>query len=191
MANVIADVLDALPARLRTFRERGNRTLAEVAAATGISTSTLSRLESGSRRATLALLLPLSRVYEVPLDELVGAPEVGDPRIHPRPVRRSGGGVILPLNRQSRDLVAFKVVLPGAKPGDVIEQRVHGGFDWLFVLSGSLRLKLGDEESVLHAGQSTDFDTRRPHGFASASPEPVEVLSLVSPQGERIHYRPT
>ena len=190
MANVIADVLDALPARLRTFRERGNRTLAEVAAATGISTSTLSRLESGSRRATLALLLPLSRAYGVPLDELVGAPAVGDPRIHVRPTRRSGGGVILPLNRSSRELVAFKMVLPGARPDEPIEQGTHEGFDWLFVLSGSLRLRVGDDESVLHAGQSTDFDTRRPHGFASATAEPVEVLNLMSPQGERVHYRP-
>jgi transcriptional regulator with XRE-family HTH domain len=190
MANDDAAVLDALPSRLRTFRERGNRTLAEVAAETGISTSTLSRLESGSRRATLALLLPLSNLYGVPLDELVGAPEVGDPRIRPRPTRRSGGGVILPLNRHSRDLVAFKVVLPGATSDAPIEQRSHEGFDWLFVLSGSLRLKVGDEESVLHAGQSTDFDTRRPHGFASAGPEPVELLSLVSPQGDRLHYRP-
>ena len=186
MANPDLDVLDALPARLRTFRERGSRTLAEVAAETGISTSTLSRLESGSRRATLALLLPLSRAYGVPLDELVGA----DPRIHPRPTRRSGGGVILPLNRRSRQLVAFKMVLPGAQPDEPIDQGTHEGYDWLFVLSGSLRLKVGDEESVLHAGQSTDFDTRRPHGFASATTEPVEVLNLMSPQGERVHYRP-
>jgi transcriptional regulator with XRE-family HTH domain len=190
MANPDVEVLDALPARLRTFRERSGRTLAEVAADTGISTSTLSRLESGSRRATLALLLPLSRVYEAPLDELVGAPEVGDPRIHARPTRGRGGSVILPLNRRSRDLVAFKIVLPGAPPDQPLEQRSHEGFDWLFVLSGSLRLKLGDEESVLHAGQSTDFDTRRPHGFASATAEPVEVLNLMSPQGERVHYRP-
>jgi transcriptional regulator with XRE-family HTH domain len=190
MANAVADVLDALPARLRTFRERRRRTLAEVASETGISTSTLSRLESGSRQPTLALLLPLSLAYEVPLDELVGAPEVSDPRIHPRPTRGPRGGVILPLNRRSRQLVAFKIVLPGAVPGAPIDQRTHDGFDWLYVLSGSLRLKLGDEESVLHAGQSTDFDTRRPHGFASATSDPVEVLNLLSPQGERVHYRP-
>lgn len=57
-------------------------TLERLAEATGISVSTLSRLESGRRRPTLELL-PLARAYRVPLDELVGAPASGDPRIYP------------------------------------------------------------------------------------------------------------
>ena len=48
---------------------------------TGISKSTLSRLETGERRPTLELLLALSHAYRVPLDDLVAAPEEGDPRI--------------------------------------------------------------------------------------------------------------
>ena len=68
--------------------QRGT-TLAELSGATGISVSTLSRLESGQRKPTLELLLPLARAHRVPLDELVGAPETGDPRVHPRPSRRT------------------------------------------------------------------------------------------------------
>jgi transcriptional regulator with XRE-family HTH domain len=62
---------------------RGHRhlaTLTELAASAGISVSTLSRLESGQRKPTLELLLPLARAHQVPLDELVDAPETGDPR---------------------------------------------------------------------------------------------------------------
>ena len=48
-------------------------TLTEAADRTGISKSTLSRLENGQRKASLELLLPLAQTYQVPVDELVSA----------------------------------------------------------------------------------------------------------------------
>ena len=81
----LADVLEAVGPRLRALRRRRGVTLAELHAATGISVSTLSRLESGGRRPTLELLLPLARAHGVPIDELVGAPPTGDPRVHRPP----------------------------------------------------------------------------------------------------------
>ena len=77
----IAVALDEVGPRLKRVRTQRRMTLTGVAETTGISKSTLSRLETGQRRPTLELLLALSQVYRVPLDDLVGAPEVGDPRI--------------------------------------------------------------------------------------------------------------
>ena len=65
---------DAVGPRLRALRTERGSTLGELAEATGISVSTLSRLESGGRRPTLELLLPLARAYRVALDDLVDAP---------------------------------------------------------------------------------------------------------------------
>jgi transcriptional regulator with XRE-family HTH domain len=73
-----------LRGRLRALRKQRGRTLAQLAEITGISVNTLSRLESGGRRPTLELLLPLARAHQVPLDELVDAPPTGDPRVHAR-----------------------------------------------------------------------------------------------------------
>jgi DNA-binding XRE family transcriptional regulator len=84
---------------LSIWRDRGS-TLADLAATTGVSESTLSRLESGQRRATLELLLPLARTYDVPLDDLVGAPRTGDPRIHLKPIRRFGMTFVALFRRQ-------------------------------------------------------------------------------------------
>src|SRR5690625_511931 len=72
--------LDAVGPRLRALRRRRETTLTELSAATGVSVSTLSRLESGARRPTLELLLPLAKAHGVTLDELVDAPPTGDPR---------------------------------------------------------------------------------------------------------------
>ena len=76
---------NAVGPRLRALRRQRETTLSALAETTGISVSTLSRLESGRRRPTLELLLPLAEAYGVPLDDLVGAPATGDPRVHLRP----------------------------------------------------------------------------------------------------------
>jgi transcriptional regulator with XRE-family HTH domain len=182
-------MLDGVGARLRALRARRGLTLAELSEQTGISVSTLSRLESGGRRPTLDLLVRLAGVYRASLDDLVGAPQIADPRVHPKPFFR-GGRAIIPLTRSNPDVHAFKMVLPGHPPDAPVEQRAHEGYDWIYVLSGRVRLALGDDELVLEAGEAAEFDTRTLHGHASASAtEPAEVINLLSTQGERVHLR--
>jgi transcriptional regulator with XRE-family HTH domain len=163
-------------------------TLTSVAEATGISKSTLSRLETGQRRPTLELLLALSRTYRVPLDDLVGAPEVGDPRIRLRPGRVKGRTVI-PLTRQPDGVQAWKIVIPASQVTP--EPRTHDGYEWIYVLSGRMRLVLGDQDWVLGAGEVAEFDTRVPHWFGSAGQEPAEILSIFGRPGERMSVRTT
>jgi transcriptional regulator with XRE-family HTH domain len=181
------DVISAVGPRLRALRQERGVTLAGLAETTGISVSTLSRLESGGRRATLELLLPLARAYQVPLDELVGAPPTGDPRVYARPITRFGQ-TILPLSRQAGGLQAFKHVIPAGPVGQP-DPRTHEGYEWLYVLSGRVRLVLGEHDLLLPAGEAAEFDTRVPHWFGSADGEPVEFLSIFGPQGERVHVR--
>ena len=181
-------VLTAVGPRLRALRQQRDTTLADLSAATGISVSTLSRLESGQRRPTLELLLPLARAHGVPIDELVGAPPTGDPRVHLRPVTR-WGMTMVPLTRRAGGVQAYKVVIPAARQPVIPEPRTHGGYEWLYVLSGQLRLVLGDHDLVLSPGEAAEFDTRVPHWFGSADTAPVEILSLFGPQGERLHLR--
>lgn len=181
-------VLAAVGPRLRGIRQRRGATLAQLARTTGISVSTLSRLESGQRRPTLELLLPLARAHQVPLDELVDAPATGDPRVHRRPVTWHGMTYI-PLTRRPGGLQAFKQIIPGHWPPGTPEQKVHEGYDWMYVLSGRLRLLLGEHDFILAPGEAAEFDTHIPHWFGNPDPEPVELLTLFGPQGERMHVR--
>ncbi|MBG6216304.1 transcriptional regulator with XRE-family HTH domain [Arthrobacter sp. CAN_A6] len=181
-------VLDGVGPRLRSARQRRELTLGEVSTATGISVSTLSRLESGQRRPNLELLLPLAQLFRTPLEELIGAPSTGDPRIHLRPVSHSGATVI-PLTRRPGGVQAFKMVLPGRVGNEAPTLQVHEGYDWVYILNGRLRLVLGDEDFVLVPGEAAEFDTHTPHWFASADEHPVELLSLFGHQGERMHVR--
>ncbi|SDY42332.1 transcriptional regulator, XRE family with cupin sensor [Micromonospora pattaloongensis] len=181
-------VLTAVGPRLRALRSGRGMTLGQLSEATGISVSTLSRLESGERRATLELLLPLARVHGVPLDELVGAPPTGDPRIHPRPITRHGI-TVLPLSRRPGGIQAFKMFYPPHTPSGEPELQVHEGYDWVYVLSGRLRLLLGEHDLVLGPGEVAEFDTRTPHWLGNPGDEAAEVLGLFGPQGERLHVR--
>ncbi|MGY2077140.1 MULTISPECIES: helix-turn-helix domain-containing protein [unclassified Blastococcus] len=182
------DVLQNVGPRLRALRSEHGRTLAEVAEDTGISVSTLSRLESGGRRPTLELLLPLARAYGVALDALVDVPAPADPRVHGRPIQHAGATMV-PLTRQTGGLQAYKQVMPPRWHADNTEQKVHDGYEWLYVLSGRIRLRLGPRDFVLEPGEVVEFDTRVPHAFSNPFPEPAEALTLFGPQGERMHVR--
>jgi transcriptional regulator with XRE-family HTH domain len=182
----IAAVLAEVGPRLRRIRARRGVTLAQLAAATGISKSTLSRLESGQRKPSLELLLPIAQAHQVPLDELVGAPEVGDPRIRLKPRVRKGR-VFVPLTQQPSGLHAWKVIIPPEK-GDP-ELRTHEGHEWLYVLSGQMRLILAGHDITMGPGEVAEFDTSLPHWFGPAGKESVEILSLLGKHGERHHVR--
>ncbi|GAA2013496.1 XRE family transcriptional regulator [Catenulispora yoronensis] len=180
----MADPQDPTPAfgdRLRAARRAKHLTLADAAVETGISVSTLSRLENGARRATLELLLPLADLYDASLDELVG--RTPPPRKHPH------GRVIVPLTKEPGGLRAYKMLLPPPHGEVVPELRTHEGWEWMYVLSGRLRAVLAEHDMVLVQGDAMEFDTHVPHWFDSAGPGPTEVLTLFGPQGERVHVR--
>ena len=184
----IGTALDQVGPRLRTLRRQRQSTLAEVSASTGISVSTLSRLEAGARRPTLELMLPLAMTYGVTLDDLVGAPPTGDPRIHLRPIS-AHGMTMLPLTRRAGGIQAYKMIIPAGSDRRPPELKTHDGYEWLYVLNGRLRLVLGEHDMHLEPGEAAEFDTRVPHWFGGADSHAVEFLSLFGTQGERAHVR--
>lgn len=188
MAIDLDEALTAVGHRLRALRRERELTLVDISAVAGISVSTLSRLESGARRPTLELLLPLARAYRVTLDELVDAPPTGDPRIHLRPIRRNGM-TMLALTRRAGGIQAYKIVISGVSRRKRPDPQTHEGYEWLYVLNGRLRHVLGEQDLVLAPGEAAEFDTRVPHWFGAPGPEPVEFLSLFGRQGERAHLR--
>ena len=188
MTNETTVVLNAVGPRLRALRQRRQQTLAGLSAITGISVSTLSRLESGQRRPNLELLLPLARAHGVPLDELVGAPATGDPRLHLKP-RVHHGMTVVPLSQHPGPLQAYKMVLPGGPSAQSPDPRSHEGYEWLYVLSGRLRLVLAQHDLVLGGGEAAEFDTRVPHWVGNAGTRAAEYLVLFGRQGERAHLR--
>jgi transcriptional regulator with XRE-family HTH domain len=181
----MSDEIDQVGPRLRAARHAAGLTLEEVAARPGMSVSTLSRLEAGKRQASLALLVPVTRQLGIRLDDLV-SPETPDPRVR-RPVIRRDGLVIAPLALEGSPVRTYKITYPPVS--ELPALRTHDGFEWLYVLSGRLRLRVGEQDLVLGRGESAEFDTRTPHAMCAAGARPAQVVSIFNEAGERMHTR--
>jgi quercetin dioxygenase-like cupin family protein len=150
--------------------------------------STLSRLESGARRLTLDHLPPLARALGVRTDDLLAAPRTEDPRVRSTAQTRDGM-TVWPLNRhpEGSGQHAFKIRLAANRREPT--PRTHEGHEWLYVLSGRLRLVLGDDDFVLQPGEAAEFSTWTPHWMGVVD-EPTEIIAIFGPQGERVHLLP-
>lgn len=175
--------LRRLGPRLRAARQDRGWTLEDLAGRAGMSVSTLSRLESGKRQATLELLLPLAKQLGIRIDDLLETHD-RDPRVKRAPIQREGM-TIAPLTREESEVRAFKITYrPDAPDGP---PKTHPGHEWLYVLSGRLRLGLGDQELVLGRGEAAEFDTTTPHRLRAEGGRPAEVISIFNAVGERLH----
>lgn len=182
------ELLAAIGPRLRALRRQRGTTLAKLAEVTGTSASTLSRLESGQRRPTLELLLPVTDALDAALSDLLEPPATGDPRVSARPAVR-GGITFLPLTRRPEGQQAYKLLVPARTPTGGPREQAHPGYEWFYVLTGRIRLLLGEHDLTLRAGEVAEFDTRTPHWFGNPGARPAEVLALFSSTGERLHVR--
>jgi transcriptional regulator with XRE-family HTH domain len=179
-----SDVLADVGHRLRALRRGHTLTLPELATITGMSVSTLSRLETGRLRPTLGQLLPLARAYGATLDDLAGITEPADPRNH-LPVIHRHGAAFIPLTLRAGGVRAYKMISPARDTLPVPDPCRHEGYQWLYVLSGRLRVMLGNQDFVLKPGEAAEFDTGVPHWMGHADHDPIELLMLFGPQGER------
>jgi transcriptional regulator with XRE-family HTH domain len=173
--------------RLRELRNERGLTLQQVAERASIDVSTLSRLESGKRRLALDHIPALAAALGVSADHLLGSAARQDPHVRSKP-RRLNGLTVWPLTRRGSagGLQAYKVRIGARRSKPPAELPVHEGQDWLYVLSGRMRLLLGEDDLVVAPGEAVEFTTLTPHWFGAID-GPVELIMIVGPQGERIH----
>ncbi|MEE6177825.1 helix-turn-helix domain-containing protein [Mycobacterium sp. 050134] len=173
--------------RLRELRIQRGMTLQEVGERAGIDVSTLSRLESGKRRLALDHLPRLARALSVSTDELLQSAEDDDPRVRGAAHTRRGV-TYWPLTRQgpAGGLHTFKVRVSSRRRTPPAELPVHEGQDWIYVLSGRLRLVLGERDLTIAPGEAVEFSTWTPHWFGVID-RPVEAIMIFGTHGERLH----
>jgi transcriptional regulator with XRE-family HTH domain len=173
--------------RLRELRTQHGLTLEDVATRADIDVSTLSRLESGKRRLALDHLPRLAFALSVTTDDLLRAPEAEDPRVKGASHTRNNV-TFWPLthNGPAGGLQAFKIRVNARRrtPPDVLP--VHDGQDWMYVLSGRMRLILGERDFTIKPGEAVEFSTWTPHWFGAVD-GPVEAVAIFGPHGERLH----
>jgi len=179
----VSTELMQLGPRLRAARQARGWSLDALAARAGMSASTLSRLESGKRQASLELLVPLTRHLGIRIDDLL-AEEPRDPRVRRASVRRDRM-VVEPLTPEDSPTQTYKITFVPTAALPALQ--VHDGWEWLYVLSGRLRLRLGEQDLILGRGEAAEFNTHVPHSLSAAGSRPVQILSIFNETGARIH----
>ncbi|MGW7402339.1 helix-turn-helix domain-containing protein [Streptomyces sp. NPDC054833] len=172
-----ADDLAAVAPQLRSLRRRAGLTLEAAARAAGLSPAHLSRLETGQRQPSLPMLLALARIYGTTVSDLLGE-TAGDRdaivRADDMEPTRAGGWTYWQAGASGRGMQALRVRVPHGSQGDIV--RVHPGEEWLYVLKGRLRLRLGDTAHLLAPGDGAHFDSLTPHRLAAEDHDGVELL---------------
>ncbi|MFF9163782.1 helix-turn-helix domain-containing protein [Streptomyces longwoodensis] len=172
-----ADDLTAVAPQLRNLRRRAGLTLEAAARSAGLSPAHLSRLETGQRQPSLPMLLALARIYGTTVAELLGE-SVADRdavvRAGDMEPTRAGGWTYWQAGAAGRGMQALRVHVPYGSQGDIV--RVHPGEEWLHVLRGRLRLRLGDSAHLLGPGDGAHFDSLTPHRLAAEDPDGVDLL---------------
>lgn len=173
--------------RLRSLRASRGWTIDELSQRCHLSSSTISRLETGQRRLALDHLVTLARALETPVDEILAGGEEEDVVIRPATDRGNGSTFWLLSRRDdpSGRIVAKMRVPAGSRDGEL---RVHPGRDWFYVLSGTVRLQLGERDLLVRAGEAADFNTMTPHRMTGYR-APAEVVTIFDKQGEQTHLR--
>lgn len=180
-------VEDTARRRLRSLRLARGWSIDELASRSDISPSTISRLETGNRRLALDHLATLARSLDTTIDELLVDSDPEDVIIHPtRDTAKGATYWILTRPDDASGRLVAKIRLPARKrPPD---PQVHPGRDWFYVIKGTVRLLLGEQEHLVGEGQAAEFDTMTPHWMLGYG-EPAEILTVLDRHGERTHLR--
>ena len=178
----MANLEDRTRVALGRARVATGMSLSEVASKTGISASTLSRIESGERRVTIDFLERIAKALGTTAANVLADAAREDRLLVPTPpVKLAGGltGVVLRVEDDGRSLL--RVTVPVRKG---LTPRAHPGTEWLHLLRGKLRLRVGERQVTLEPGQTAQFDTSQPHAFGGVG-GPAEVLSRFEPGAHR------
>jgi len=171
--------------QIREYRKRQGLTLQDVSAMSGLSVSTLSKIENGKTRLTLDTALLLAGALKVPVTGFL-AEEVVRPTAR-RSITRAGQGTTHAVNGMTFEVLCadfkekrnfFWRVTVGARTVEASGGwRRHPGEEFLHVMSGVLELHTEHYETMrLGPGDSILFDATMPHAYVAAGDGDVVLL---------------
>lgn len=172
--------------RLARARRDLGWTLSAAASHAGVSVAHLSRIEKGSRQPSIGLLIQLGRAYRLSLGELVGE----EPRRAIHVVRReepttheAPGGRYASLSGIVGQNLLEAVRFDLRPHTSTSKNSRHTGEEWLYVLSGELRLVQGSNTVDLQTGDAAHLDAQVPHHLHNGTDQDATVLLVTAGTG--------
>jgi transcriptional regulator with XRE-family HTH domain len=180
-------------AAMKALRAERGLTLADLSALTGMTASTLSKVENGKVALTFEKLVRISEGLKVDLTQLVGAPARDAPKLNGgmrRSISRAGEGRAIEMSRGNYLYVAAELLSKKITPiiGDVFARSIeeyggelmrHAGEEYVYVLEGTLELHTEMYTPArLEKGDSVYFDSQMGHAYIAVGEQPCRILSI-------------
>ena len=175
--------------RIRELREITGLSVEEMAKRTNLTVEEYIACESGNRNLSIAFLYRCTLSFGVDLGDLL---EGHSPKLQTYSLTRKGEGqrieeahhmVGYNLAANFRNRIALPLYMelayyPGAEYED-IELVTHEGQEWDIVISGTMRIQIGEKTEILHAGDCIYYDSSIPHGMIAVNGEKCTFYAVV------------
>jgi transcriptional regulator with XRE-family HTH domain len=170
---------ESFGARLQRLREAKGLSMEVLAHDTGYSTDFLKEIEEGTTAPPVAVVLQLSRVLKVGMDQLQESKEAFKRRrtSHKKRVA-SYAYASLTVSGEEKHLRAYLVTIDPETEHKGVEYH-HEGEEFIYVLQGGLNIQVGQNTSTLKKGECISFDSSLSHKLSNPTHEKAELLVVI------------
>ena len=184
----MSDQVRQIAQRVKELREISDFTVAEVASKVELSPEEYEAYESGRIDMSISLLIKLSELYGVDTTTLLTGQA---PRLSVCALTRRNMGTLvkrashyvyknLAYNFNHRKIEPLLVtVAPGVNRD--MQTNSHLGHEFDYILEGTMRLKVGEQEMIMNEGDSAYYDSIHPHAMQAVGDRPCVFLAMVIP----------
>lgn len=180
---------ESLGDRIRRVREVRGLTIKDLSSRTGIHIDTLGCIESSKVIPALGQLVKLGRALDMKMGYFI-SPGIDESMavVHKherRPVSRYGDAKSmlygysyesLAPDKANRLMEPFIVTLV---PTEAEEFSVHAGQEFVYVLEGEMKVKVGDRVDFLKPGDAVYYDSNQPHLVRCAGTTATKILAVL------------
>ncbi len=181
----------AIGREVRAFRRQQGLTVADLAAATGLSIGMLSKIENGNTSPSLTTLQVLAHAFSVPITAFFKGYEERREVQHVKAgqhieVERRGTraghqyNLLGHIGSNDSGVVVEPYIITLSTEADVFPTFQHEGLELLYMLEGEVTYRHGDQLFHMKPGDSLCFDADAPHGPELLNRLPARYLSIIA-----------
>jgi transcriptional regulator with XRE-family HTH domain len=181
VAQATADILAAIGERIRSARLAQGMTLQALAAASNLSPSMLSLVERGRATPSIGSLVVIANCLGVAMSDLVASGSPANPgvvvRVADQQIVEMANHVIRRIIREDR-VRGVSIAINEYQPdtGNSDQAVSHDGYEYGFVLEGTLSVEVDGTPFVLRPGDLISYSSRKPHRLWNYSKHKVRTL---------------
>ena len=182
MKETIKDIGD----RVKELRELSDFTTAKMAKECNISEEEYIKYENSQKDIPASVLYEIAHKFKVDMGLLLTGEET---RMHIFNVTRKGEGISVERRKQYKyENLGEKFIhkkgetfIVTVEPKDVAKPitNTHPGQEFNYILEGSLKLYIHDNEIILNEGDSIFFDSTYEHAMKALNNKPAKFLALI------------